>query len=523
MRYANLTTAFRTERGEVTAVEEVSFDVDEGEILGIVGESGSGKSVTALTIMGLLPQPPARIAGGTIRFAGEELTTKSETQMERIRGSGISMVFQEPMTSLNPVFTIGEQMMETMRAHERLSPREQQARAISMLDRVGIPSAAQRMQDYPHQLSGGQRQRVMIAIALACNPKLLIADEPTTALDVTIQAQMLDLLMDLRDEFGMAIIIITHNMGVIAETADRVLVMYAGRVVEQAPGGRAVRRAARHPYTRGLLACVPTLEQDHDRLVAIPGIAARADAPAAGLPLRTALPLPIDACRAAIPPLVEYDTGHARRLHPRARTLAGAGEPRMSNLIEISGLSKHFPVRTGGVLRRVTTPLRAVDDVSLSIAAGETLGLVGESGCGKSTLGRLLIRLIEPTGGTIRFDGTEITGLTAKAMRTHRRAMQIVFQDPYGALNPRMIGGGHHHGAAADPWARNRTRRAGARWTRCSSSSGCRPVRATAFRTSSPAASASAWASPGRWCCGRAFWCATSRSRRWTYRCRRRS
>jgi oligopeptide/dipeptide ABC transporter ATP-binding protein len=265
-----LTTAFQTGRGEISAIEDISFDLDEGEILGIVGESGSGKSVTALTIMGLLPQPPARIAAGSVRFAGEELTTASESRMEKIRGAGISMVFQEPMTSLNPVFTIGEQIMETVRAHESLSAAAQRNRAIEMLDRVGIPSATRRLNDYPHQLSGGQRQRVMIAMSLACRPKLLIADEPTTALDVTIQAQVLDLLMDLRDELGMAIMIITHNMGVIAEVADRVLVMYAGRIVEQSPVA-GLFDAPQHPYTKGLLACVPTLEQDRQRLIAIPG------------------------------------------------------------------------------------------------------------------------------------------------------------------------------------------------------------------------------------------------------------
>jgi peptide/nickel transport system ATP-binding protein/oligopeptide transport system ATP-binding protein len=265
-----LTTAFMTGRGEVNAVEDVSFALKEGEILGIVGESGSGKSVTALTIMGLLPQPPARIAAGEVTFAGQTLTRLSDRDMQRIRGPGMSMIFQEPMTSLNPVFSIGDQIMETIAAHERLSQADLRKRAIAMLDKVGIPSAARRLDDYPHQMSGGQRQRVMIAIALACNPKLLIADEPTTALDVTIQAQILDLLMDLRDEFGMAIIVITHNMGVIAETADRVLVMYAGRVIEEAPVATVFDRPL-HPYTRGLLECVPSLTEDRARLVAIPG------------------------------------------------------------------------------------------------------------------------------------------------------------------------------------------------------------------------------------------------------------
>jgi peptide/nickel transport system ATP-binding protein/oligopeptide transport system ATP-binding protein len=298
-----LTTAFQTARGELSAIEDISFELNAGEILGIVGESGSGKSVTALTIMGLLPQPPARIAAGSVRFAGEELTTASPNRMEKIRGAGISMVFQEPMTSLNPVFTIGEQIMETVRAHERMSASAQRERAIEMLDRVGIPSATERLNDYPHQLSGGQRQRVMIAMSLACRPKLLIADEPTTALDVTIQAQVLDLLMDLRDELGMAIMIITHNMGVIAEVADRVLVMYAGRIIEQSPAADLFD-APQHPYTKGLLACVPTLQQDRRRLIAIPGSLPEPARRPPGCRFAPRCTYRIEACRTAIPPLV---------------------------------------------------------------------------------------------------------------------------------------------------------------------------------------------------------------------------
>ena len=305
----NLTTAFQTGRGEINAIEDVSFSVEPGEILGIVGESGSGKSVTALTIMGLLPRPPARVAQGSVWFDGQELTGLAETRMERIRGKGISMVFQEPMTSLNPVLSIGEQVMETVRAHERVGPAEQRRRAIEMLDRVGIPSAAKRMGDFPHQLSGGQRQRVMLAIGLACRPRLLIADETTTALDVTIQAQVLDLMMDLRDELGMAIIIITHNMGVIAETADRVLVMYAGRIVEQAPV-QTVFDAPAHPYTRGLLGCVPTLEQDTRRLLAIPGSLPEPGLRPEGCRFAPRCELAIEACRAGLPPLESLAAGH---------------------------------------------------------------------------------------------------------------------------------------------------------------------------------------------------------------------
>ena len=305
----HLTTAFQTARGELTAVEDVSFNLHEGEILGIVGESGSGKSVTALTIMGLLPRPPARIAAGSIRFGGIDLTTLSDSRMQTIRGPGIAMVFQEPMTSLNPVFSIGEQIMETIRAHERLSQRAAFTRAVEMLEKVGIPSAATRMTDYPHQLSGGQRQRVMLAIALVCRPKLLIADEPTTALDVTIQAQILDLLLDLRDEFGMAMMIITHNMGVVAETADRVMVMYAGRVVEEAPVDRLFDQPL-HPYTRGLLACVPSLEQDTARLVAIPGTLPEPARRPPGCRFAPRCDYAITACGEAEPALARYAPGH---------------------------------------------------------------------------------------------------------------------------------------------------------------------------------------------------------------------
>ncbi len=304
-----LTTAFMTGRGEITAIEEVSFSLKEGEILGIVGESGSGKSVTALTIMGLLPQPPARIAAGKVMFQGQELTKLSSREMQRIRGPGIAMIFQEPMTSLNPVFSIGDQIMETIRAHENLPAATLRKRAIDMLDKVGIPSAARRLDDYPHQMSGGQRQRVMIAIALACNPKLLIADEPTTALDVTIQAQILDLLMDLRDEFRMAIMIITHNMGVIAETADRVLVMYAGRVIEEAPVARIFDHPV-HPYTRGLLECVPSITEDRARLIAIPGTlpdpARRPPGCRYSVRCRYAQP----SCSEALPPLILEEADH---------------------------------------------------------------------------------------------------------------------------------------------------------------------------------------------------------------------
>jgi oligopeptide/dipeptide ABC transporter ATP-binding protein len=310
LQVSDLTTSFQTAGGEVTAIENISFELEEGEILGIVGESGSGKSVTALAIMGLLPRPPARIKGGTIRFEGQELLKLSDRSMQRLRGPGMAMVFQEPMTSLNPVFTIGEQITETIRAHENRSEKACFSQAVEMLEKVGIPSAISRMTDYPHQLSGGQRQRVMLAMALVCRPRLLIADEPTTALDVTIQAQILELLMDLRDEFGMAIVMITHNMGVIAETADRVLVMYAGRVVEQAPAVRLFDNPL-HPYTRGLLSCVPTLDQDQDRLIAIPGNLPEPSRRPRGCRFSARCSYAIPQCSEAIPPLEIFEPAHA--------------------------------------------------------------------------------------------------------------------------------------------------------------------------------------------------------------------
>ncbi len=315
-----LTTAFMTGRGEVNAIEDVSFSLKEGEILGIVGESGSGKSVTALTIMDLLPKPPARIAAGEVHFNGQRLTGMSDRQMQSIRGPGIAMIFQEPMTSLNPVFSIGDQIMETIAAHERLPKAALRKRAIDMLDKVGIPSASRRLDDYPHQMSGGQRQRVMIAMALACNPKLLIADEPTTALDVTIQAQILDLLMDLRDEFGMGVIIITHNMGVIAETADRVLVMYAGRVIEEAPVATIFDHPL-HPYTRGLLECVPSMTEDKPRLVAIPGTLPEPARRPPGCRFGPRCAHALPSCATAIPVLETMEPAHTAACF-RARELA---------------------------------------------------------------------------------------------------------------------------------------------------------------------------------------------------------
>jgi oligopeptide/dipeptide ABC transporter ATP-binding protein len=305
----NLTVAFRSENSEATAIEDVSLSLAPGEILGIVGESGSGKSVTALSIMGLLPEPAARVVSGRVVFEGEVVTGLSEYRLRRIRGPGIGMIFQEPMTSLNPVFSIGEQITETLAAHGERDAGKRRDLAVEMLERVGIPSASRRLGDYPHQLSGGQRQRVMIAMALACRPRLLIADEPTTALDVTIQAGILDLLLDLRDQLGMAVLIITHNMGVIAEVADRVAVMYAGRIVEQSSVEQIFADPA-HPYTRALLGCVPTLDDDRPRLASIPGNLPDPRMRPPGCRFAPRCTRRIDACDAGVPPLLPLGARH---------------------------------------------------------------------------------------------------------------------------------------------------------------------------------------------------------------------
>ncbi|HEY5709477.1 MAG TPA: ABC transporter ATP-binding protein [Solirubrobacterales bacterium] len=373
----DLRVGFATEGGLVQAADGVSFDLAPGEVLAIVGESGSGKSVTAQTIVGLTRSHNARIEG-TVRLGDADLITANDDELQRVRGERIGMVFQDPMTSFNPVYRIGAQIAEAIRAHRPAVGRgEAREQAIALLDSVGIPEAARRVDDYPHQFSGGMRQRAMIAMALALEPEVLIADEPTTALDVTVQAQILALLERINRERGLATILITHDLGVVAEVADRVLVMHEGRIVERGSLDE-VFYSAKDPYTRRLL----------DAVVRIDG------AP----PLRA------------------------------ART----SEP----LLEVTDLVKHYPVRRG-LLRREVDQVRAVDGVGFTLRQGETLGLVGESGCGKSTLCRAALQLIEPTSGSVRFEGREIAGLSRREMRPLRREMQIVFQDPYASLNPR--------------------------------------------------------------------------------------
>ena len=380
----DLSVTFNTRAGRVDAVRGLEFDLGPGETLAIVGESGSGKSVTALTIMRLIEREGGRISGSMAlaRRSGEvvDLMTAEDRMLRQIRGNEISMIFQEPMTSLNPVLTIGAQLAEVIILHRKCQSDEALDEARRLIERVKIPDAARRLTQFPHELSGGMRQRVMIAMALACQPRLLIADEPTTALDVTVQAEILALIRQLQDEIGMALIFITHDMGVVAEVADRVIVMRHGEKVEE-NALIPLFATPRNSYTKALLAAVPRLGM--------------------GSPL-------LEPVRADAQPV-----------------------------LAVSGLVKRFPL-TGGLLKRAVAMVHAVDDVSFEIRKGETLGLVGESGCGKTTTGRALMRLIEPTEGSIRIAGQEMTGLAGDQLRAARRNIQMIFQDPYASLNPRL-------------------------------------------------------------------------------------
>ena len=448
----DLNVQFVTSHGTVRAVEGLSYSVYPGEMVAIVGESGSGKSVSALAVMRLLPEVTARIPKGSVRFGGRELLQLSDEEMRRIRGREIAMIFQEPMTSLNPVLKIGLQIMEPLTIHLNMDEAAARARAIELLTLVGITDPESRLSQYPHQLSGGMRQRVMIAIGLACNPKLLIADEPTTALDVTIQAQILELMKDLSRRLGVAVIIITHNLGIVARYADRVNVMYAARLVESGTAERVFGRPL-HPYARGLLTAVPRLDRGRAaKLSTIEGAPPNLLAPPSGCRFRPRCRFAIEACLAD-PPLVEGEPGHLAACHrvseiealdplpaaAAAASRASANGEDTTVILDVKGAKKYFPVRVGFL--RPPKLVRAVDDVSIDIRRGETLGLVGESGCGKSTLGRLVLRLDDPTSGAIRFEGIDIAELSRDEMTAVRKRMQVIFQDPYSSLNPRMTVG----------------------------------------------------------------------------------
>jgi peptide/nickel transport system ATP-binding protein len=450
LKVEDLYVHFETSRGIVRAVEGLSFEVGRGDIVAIVGESGSGKSVSALAIMRLLP----RLTGhtrGRIVFDGKSLLDLDDEEMREIRGRDISMIFQEPMTSLNPLLTIGLQITEPLTIHLGMSEAQAKARAVELLQLVGIPDAEGRLSQYPHQFSGGMRQRVMIAIGLACNPKLIIADEPTTALDVTIQAQILELMKDLSRKLNIALVIITHNLGVVARYADRVIVMYAARLVEQGPA-EAVFHRPRHPYSMGLLRSVPRLDRPRGtRLETIEGLVPNLAGTLLGCRFAPRCPFRIPVCDEE-PPLFSTDTGAVSRCHRHTEIAAGqlawssagtgaqavaakSGKP----LLAVRHLTKHFKV--GGGFFGKPALVRAVEDVSFSIYPGETLGLVGESGCGKTTVGRLILRLETPTSGEIEFEGTNLLEASPAEMQTIRRKIQVIFQDPYSSLNPRMTVG----------------------------------------------------------------------------------
>ncbi|MBR0699897.1 ABC transporter ATP-binding protein [Bradyrhizobium diazoefficiens] len=398
---SRLTTSFMLERRWIPVVRNVSFDVAARETVAIVGESGSGKSVTALSIMRLIPKEIGRIEG-RVMLAGRDLLALPDASMKDIRGNDIAMIFQEPMTSLNPVLTIGFQIAEALIQHRGLSRAAAEAETARLLDRVRIPAAKSRFHEHPHRLSGGMRQRVMIAMALACKPKLLIADEPTTALDVTIQAQILELLKELQQEEGMSILFITHDMGVVAEIADRTVVMYGGQAVETDATAR-IFAAPSHPYTRALLAAVP-------RLGSMDGCAR---------PMRF--------------PIVDKVTGTSDEPAETPDTVSAAERP----LLEVSGLTTRFPIRSG-LFGKVSGRVHAVENLSFTLRAGETLALVGESGCGKSTTGRSILKLTEPDSGTVLIDGQDVLAMNARTLRDVRKQMQIIFQDPFASLNPRM-------------------------------------------------------------------------------------
>jgi peptide/nickel transport system ATP-binding protein len=466
LRVRDLRTWFLTDAGPVRAVDGVSFTLRRGETLGIVGESGSGKSVCAKSIMRLLDEP-ARIVGGSIVFRGRDLAKLDDEAIRAVRGREIAMVFQDPMTSLNPVLRIARQLVEAMTAHGRFSAAAARARAIELLRRMGVSGPERAIGSYPHQFSGGMRQRVMLAMGFSNEPALLIADEPTTALDVTIQAQILDLLRELNADLGTAVILISHDLGVIANLCSRVLVMYAGEVVEEgAP--EDLLTDPRHPYTWALLHAAPRIdaESENRRLVTIEGQPPDPRAWPEGCRFRARCPFAIDRC-SDHPELLAIDESRAARcwvtqdgtqLRPPGRAAAAAAPQAATAptpLLQVQGLKKHFPLASAGMFAPPRI-LRAVDGVDLEVMRGETVGLVGESGCGKSTLARLVTRLQEPTAGKIIVDGHDISHATQAEIRPLRRRMQIIFQDPYASLNPRMSVGEilagplHLHGIVAD-------------------------------------------------------------------------
>lgn len=423
----NLVTEFSTEGKVMKAVNDVSFTLNRGETIGIVGESGSGKSVTSLSVMRLIPDPPGKISGGEILFHKNEgspvdLVTISEKEMRSIRGNDIAMIFQEPMTSLNPVFTCGDQVMEAILLHQKLSKKEAKEKTIALFKEVQLPRPEAIFDQYPHQISGGQKQRVMIAMAMSCNPSILIADEPTTALDVTVQQTILDLMLKLQREHDMGIMFITHDLGVIAELADKVVVMYKGKIVEQGPV-LEIFSNPQHPYTKGLLACRPPLDV---RLKRLPVVSDFMKVDESGT---------IHEIEQSVTEATEKEiqTDEERK---KTHEAMYAKEP----VLRIKNLKTYFPLKKN-FFGKVTEEVKAVDDVTFDVFPGETLGLVGESGCGKTTLGRTVLRLIDPTSGEVLYKGKPLHAMNTDELREVRKDIQIIFQDPYSSLNPRITVG----------------------------------------------------------------------------------
>ena len=397
----NLSVHFKGQDMNVQAVKGVSFDIKKGESLGIVGESGSGKSVTALSIMKLLPQAPAQITMGEILFKNKNILDFSDQELREVRGNHISMIFQEPMTSLNPVFTIGNQIDEALILHQKMNKKQARKKSIELLEQVQLVDPAGRVNSYPHQLSGGQRQRVMIAMAIACNPDLLIADEPTTALDVTIQKQIIELLKELQKNLNMSIIFISHDLGVISEISQRVLVMKEGKIVEES-STKDIFKNPQHNYTKGLIACRPTL----------------------------------DVKTARLPTVSDFIEGRSDILD-RLPLKETKDKKDSEVILQVKNLKKYFPLKKS-FFGKALSVVKAVDDISFDLKKGTTLGLVGESGCGKTTLGRSILQLTPSDEGQIVFKGTDLSKINKKEMKSMRRKMQIIFQDPYASLNPRM-------------------------------------------------------------------------------------
>ena len=424
LEFKNLVTEFHTEGTTVKAVNNISFTLNKGETVGIVGESGSGKSVTSLSAMRLIPSPPGKISGGEIIFhkkTGEkvDLLKASEEEMRSYRGNDIAMIFQEPMTSLNPVFTCGDQVLEAIMLHQKLDKNEAKSLTIELFKKVQLPDPERIFSTYPHQISGGQKQRVMIAMAMSCEPSVLIADEPTTALDVTVQKTILQLMQDLQKEQDMGIMFITHDLGVIAELADKVVVMYKGKIVEQ---GNVwdIFTNPQHPYTKGLLACRPPLEKRYSFLPTVSDF------------------MKIDDQGNIIDNNISVEEFTKKLVISESERKAKQKilfekEP----VLKLKNLKTYFPIRNG-FFGGISSYVKAVNDVTFDVFPGETLGLVGESGCGKTTIGRTILRLEEPTEGSMIYKGQDIAKMNAEELREFRKEVQIIFQDPYSSLNPRM-------------------------------------------------------------------------------------